>query len=232
MMQQFLWRQLVLNIVLDLDDTLYLERDYVRSGLKAVDRAIWKRYQKEGFFELAWALYETGERGHLIDAALTALNLSEAELPHLLECYRQHKPDITLLPDAKAFLEQHSQRILALITDGRAEGQWQKIKALELAPFFSKIIVTGERGPAFYKPNPWAFKEVMQEREGLFIYIGDNPQKDFIAPQQLGWLPSIRIRRPGSMHEMLVTPSGVREIDSFDRLKIDRDTIFALSHAD
>jgi len=44
-------------IVLDLDDTLYLERDYVRSGFKAVDQ--WLRMHKSfnDFYEEAWRLF-------------------------------------------------------------------------------------------------------------------------------------------------------------------------------
>ena len=45
--------------------------------------------------------------------------------------------------------------------------------------------------------------EEMAGRLGLqhsqLAYVADNPAKDFVAPNTLGWL-TIRIRRPGTKH--------------------------------
>jgi len=53
--------------VLDIDDTLYLERDYVRSGFCAVGRWLAEHQNVEDFFERAWALFEAGARGNIFD---------------------------------------------------------------------------------------------------------------------------------------------------------------------
>ena len=55
-------------VVFDLDDTLYLERDYVRSGFRAVDAWLASRGIL-GFFGEAWANFENGLRGKAFDRA-------------------------------------------------------------------------------------------------------------------------------------------------------------------
>ena len=51
-----------------------------------------------------------------------------------------------------------------------------------------------------------------------FAYVADNPQKDFAAPLQLGWL-TVRIRRPGSLHEGVISGSDVQaELITLDGL--------------
>ena len=52
------------------------------------------------------------------------------------------------------------------------------------------------------------------------IYIGDNPIKDFVAPQKLFWRESIRIKRKKSLHYKLKTPDGCLEVGNFELLKI------------
>ena len=79
---------------------------------------------------------------------------------------------------------------LGMITDGRPEGQWAKIEALGIRHYFAEIIVTDELGgPEFRKPNETAFRLMQQALNVPFrkmIYIGDNINKDLIAPQALG----------------------------------------------
>ena len=51
--------------VFDLDDTLYPERDFVRSGFLAVDEQVRARLGREGFLKTARARFERGERGKI-----------------------------------------------------------------------------------------------------------------------------------------------------------------------
>lgn len=83
---------------------------------------------------------------------------------------------------------------VGIITDGSPEGQLNKIIALGLNDLIDDIIITDELGGTqFRKPNDIAFR-IMQNRwrspfEQL-VYVGENPNKDFLAPRQLGmrWL--------------------------------------------
>lgn len=202
--------------VLDLDDTLYLEQDYVRSGFLAVDQWLTLHLGLDNFYENAWWLFETGTRGNIFDLVMKQFDsFSVALVQTLVQVYRCHVPDITLLPDAKDFLQIYGSESLALISDGRPESQWSKIHALGLESHIGKMIVTGDKGEAFWKPHPWGYLTVQGDLPSeSCVYIGDNPLKDFEAPYLLGWYPSFRIRRKGSLHFNLPTPDHCVEVES------------------
>ena len=204
--------------VLDLDDTLVLERDYVRSGFNAVERWLAVNTDLKTFVAPAWRLFEQGARGTIFNQVLEQAGCYSADLvDQLVHVYRHHIPRIALLPDAEAFLKAHGRDDLALITDGYPETQQRKIEALGLSRFIGTIIITGKWGRPFWKPHERAFlKAAGGRRASECVYIGDNPQKDFTAPRALEWAPSIRIRRRGSLHRELPTPSWCREIESFE----------------
>ena len=201
--------------VLDIDDTLYLERDYVRSGFIAVGRWLAETQNIEDFFEHAWALFESGARGNIFDTVLEDLGFFNKDLVSELVCfYRAHHPDISLQADAIEFLKEHKQDDLAIITDGYSCAQREKIRALNLEQYVDKIIVTDDWGKEFWKPNPNAYI-LAQGRcsPKECVYIADNPLKDFEAPVKLGWAPSVRIRRKESLHYEIDTPESCIEID-------------------
>ncbi len=174
-------------VVFDLDDTLYLEKDYVRSGYRAV-AAVFP--QVGNMEEKLWAAFQ--RKLPAIDAVLEVEGIATPENKALaLGTYRSHFPQISLCPQVAMLLNRlHKEKKLGLITDGRPEGQRAKIQALNLEPYFDKIIVTDELGgPAFRKPNETAFRLMQKALSVPFekmVYIGDNMAKDFIAPQKLG----------------------------------------------
>lgn len=203
--------------VLDIDDTLYMECDYVRSGFQAVGKWLQDNRDIVGFFNLAWSLFERGFKGKLFNFAMEELGVEDPAIVDLLvQIYREHEPDISLLPDAKEFIIKHTAQELAIITDGHSAAQWSKIKALGLESRIGQIIVTGDLGNDYWKPDCRAFiiaQGVRSPEE--CVYIADNPIKDFLAPKKLGWNSSIRIRRERSLHFELPTPEFCREAPSF-----------------
>ena len=101
-------------------------------------------------------------------------------------------PDIALYDGvAEMIRDLKSKGIkVGIITDGRPEGQRNKIKALGLDSLIDDIIITDELGGIqFRKPCDIAFR-IMQNRWRLpyeqIVYVGDNPNKDFQACRQLG----------------------------------------------
>jgi putative hydrolase of the HAD superfamily len=203
-----------------MDDTLYLERDYVRSGFLAVDGWLATNCGIEGFFHQAWRFFEIGARGTIFNRVLEIHGIYDPVIiKKLVDVYRRHKPNIGLSPDARRFLIKHNKETLALITDGPAVSQWAKIKALNLENHVDKLIVTEELGLGCCKPN---IKPFLLAQEGFdpdtCIYIGDNPSKDFQGPKNLNWRQSVRIRREGSLHYNQLTPIDCVEISSFDEL--------------
>lgn len=175
-------------VVFDMDDTLYSEKEYVKSGYEKIAEAI---PQVEHAADKLWELFE--QKQPAIDGLLKNENIDLPEVKEMcLKIYRYQDPQIHLYPGVKEMLERMRKDgiKLGLITDGRPEGQRAKIKALGLENLFDQLIITDELGGAeFRKPNPLAF-EKMRERFGIeysqMCYVGDNLAKDFIAPQKLG----------------------------------------------
>jgi len=189
-------------VIFDLDDTLYLEKDYVKSGYDAVEKAFNKipDMSKKLYFEFE------NKNKQVIDTVLKNENLlTEENKDFCLNAYRFHEPKISLTFGVKKMLESIKEKgkKLGLITDGRSESQRAKIKALKIEEFFDYIIVTDELGGIeFRKPNEKAFT-IMQEKLGFSydraVYIGDNLKKDFIAPEKLG-MKSIHLINPDGIY--------------------------------
>ena len=175
-------------IVFDLDDTLYSEKEYVRSGYKAV--ACFLPYVENAESKL-WTAF--GNNLPAIDTVLENEGIYSENLKRqCLDVYRCHKPSIHLYDGVlEMFNELRCRRIdVGIITDGRPKGQWAKIKALGLENYAKHIIVTDEMGGIeFRKPCEKAFL-LMAEKMKLsyqdMCYVGDNIQKDFVAPEKLG----------------------------------------------
>ena len=170
-------------IVFDLDDTIYSEIEYVKSGFDAIaDFFCDKELSKK-----LWNLFVKDKKN-----VYQRYGFSKEECDKCIEIYRSHKPNITLSNETKTVLMALKTKgyKLGIITDGRPEGQWNKIHALGLEKIIDKIIITDELGGVEYrKPNPRAFKLIKEHFDleyNEMVYIGDNPIKDFKAPQQLG----------------------------------------------
>lgn len=204
------------GVVLDVDDTLYLERDYVRSGFDAVGAHVMTHYGIGGFGDVAWAMFQDGHRGDTFDAVLASISATDVSVGELVEVYRSHSPKIELLDDSTKLLHDLEQARLpvGVITDGPAASQRAKITALGLDKRADVIVVTADLGPGRSKPHEAAFLRV-EDAFGLrgdnLVYMADNPDKDFVAPHRLGW-GTVRVRRPGSLHE---------EVDSDDDVALE-----------
>ncbi len=216
-----------LTVVLDLDDTLYLERDYVRSGFRAAGERVAVDYGVHNFESHCWKSFLSGRRGDLFNAALRALlDCDDPQVvSQLVAVYRSHEPTIELLPDSARFLTwARKHRIpLGLITDGCAVSQRAKIRALGIQDYFDSIVVTAELPGSHSKPDPAAFeltRETLGSR-GSFVYIADNPTKDFLAPNTLGW-DTVQVRREHGLYLNAKAPdSSYRarsRVSSFDEV--------------
>jgi len=214
-----------------MDDTLFLERDYVLSGFAAVDAVVANEHGLRGFAERAWRLFCAGARGRIFNEALKEMGLEphSAGIARLVAAYRAHSPRIELTSDSRRFLNAARSRGLqiALVSDGPHVAQQAKVKALGLETLISPIVLTDAFGRDAWKPSSRGYLEVFERlggKQGDYIYIGDNPNKDFIAPNALGWR-TIRIRRPQGEYALAspLTNDGTpqREIASFDELRMD-----------
>jgi putative hydrolase of the HAD superfamily len=192
-------------VVFDLDDTLFLERDYVRSGFDAAGRWASAHLAIDGFAAAAWELFEHGVRGSTFDQALERCGATaDANVVRsLVEAYRTHRPAIDLLPDARRAIGSLASVPLAVVTDGPVPSQRAKADALGCTSWTRISVFTGELGEDFGKPHPRGFEEV-ERTTGVHgagcVYVADNPAKDFAGPKSLRWR-TVRVRRRGSLHE-------------------------------
>lgn len=177
--------QPVNGVIFDLDDTLYSEKQYIKSGYKKVGEYL-GRLDAEGRL---WELFEEGKPA--IDIYLKEINETHKK-KECIDIYREQMPQISLYDGVEELISMLKKRNIrvGIITDGRPKGQRNKLKALGLDDMIKDIIITDELGGAqFRKPCDIAFR-IMQNRWRLpyeqIVYIGDNPQKDFQACKQLG----------------------------------------------
>lgn len=189
-------------LVFDLDDTLYPEHEFVASGFRAVGAWLAAERGIEGFEAMANALFHAGVRGCIFNDALIHLGHADdaALVRKLVAIYREHEPRISLHPDAKWALD-HFRRTheLGLLTDGYLSTQRKKVLALGIQTAFAAVVYSDAFGPDHWKPSRTPYQKMMEAVGRLgseCIYVGDNPAKDFVTANELGWA-SIRIRRAG-----------------------------------
>ncbi len=192
-------------VAFDLDDTLFPELSFVRSGFQAVARYLEEKLGLKGFFEKCWEKFEKGERKTIFNQVLaeSGIEPSPELISELVKIYRTHPPKIVFYPEAEQILNQLTKTAhLALITDGPKEMQRNKAQALGLQKWFEEMIFTDEWGENFAKPSPAPFLELEKKfklKQEKCFYIADNPKKDFLAPNQLGW-NTIQIFHPNQLY--------------------------------
>lgn len=172
-------------VVFDLDDTLYKEFDFVDSGFRYVLKHLaLPETAVDSMHE--WLKDGDSVFGQLRQEYDVAARVPESDL---VELYRNHVPNIVLDTSTKEALGQIHELSagVAVITDGRSRTQRNKIDALGLGDYFDLIVISEETGHS--KPELHNFEFIMDHfgRKYEFLYIADNPAKDFIAPNCLDW---------------------------------------------
>ena len=176
-------------IVFDLDDTIYKEIEYLKSAYNEIAAKI-APIISATTHDISTVMIKLYEQGENVFEYLTR----EFDLPYsitdLLNIYRKHIPQIDLTSNNKELFEILRKRNIALgiLTDGRTLTQKNKIKALGLDKYVKEedIIISEEFG--YGKPSTKGYEYFMGKYPSAkFYYIGDNPKKDFIAPNLLRW---------------------------------------------
>lgn len=182
-------------VVFDLDDTLYNEVDFAKSGFKEVSNYL----KDEKYYDFMMNIFEEEGSGKIFDKLIENFGL-KVDVNKLIEIYRFHKPDITLPNDSLKLLKFAEKFKTALISDGNYITQQNKFEALGLRKFIEYPVFTD-----FFhtkKPELKPYKMIMDRfsNENKFIYISDNPKKDFIALKEIGWI-GIRYKNPVGIYK-------------------------------
>jgi len=209
---------MITTVVFDLDDTLYDEIEYCKSGFAVIAEFLANRPEArpssmgegeappvERIFAVLWEQFTAGNRTKTFNAALDELGIGYDDelIGELIKVYRNHSPKITLPQDSRdALCELSTKYTLALLTDGFLPGQQFKVQALGIEKYFKSIVYTEQLGRECWKPSPAGFEKIMQtlkvEAENM-AYVADNEKKDFIAPNKLGF-STIQLIRPARIH--------------------------------
>jgi putative hydrolase of the HAD superfamily len=216
---------MITTVVFDLDDTIYDEIEYCKSGFAAVSEflaGLPEMPSAESLFNAFWKQFNSGNRTKTFNTALDGLDISYDEklISQLITVYRNHVPKITLPQESEEALSLLSNKFtLVLLTDGFLPAQELKVQALGVEKYFKCIIYTEQLGREFWKPSPAGFEKIMEAlntRPETTVYVADNQMKDFIAPNRLGFI-TVQIIRPAGLHK-----ATSQEPDSAARYTISR----------
>ena len=172
-------------VIFDLDNTLYDEEQFVRSGFRAVSNYMTEKHgiDKEVFYHLLLSIFSKRGRERVFDTALSEMNLCKKEIVlEMVEIYRSHLPQISLYKAAHdVLLEIKKKYRVALITDGIKKVQESKVKALGIEDLFDVITYAIEHGG---KNNIQAYLTTLRKLEiepSQSVYIDDSPKGLTIA---------------------------------------------------
>ncbi|WP_091378393.1 HAD family hydrolase [Geodermatophilus sp. DSM 45219] len=195
-----------LGVVVDLDDTLYPQADYLASAAAAVGVAAGQAGLDGDAVHAALRaeLAAGSDAGGTIDRALLAVGVpatSLAELvPPLVAAFTQHAPPrLAPYPGAADALRALAAAApLACLTDGNPAIQAAKVAATGLGRLLPVVVVTDTLGGrAVRKPHPAGLVAVAAEL-GLpperLLVIGDRPGKDVAVAAAVG-ARAIRVRQ-------------------------------------
>ena len=214
-------------VIFDLDDTLYDEIDYCRSGFAAVAEYlavhVLSQDEQSRIFQTLWSIFIAGNKKTTFNAALKKLRIEPTHemISTLIQIYRTHKPDITLPAESLQLLGTiKTQYHTGLLTDGFLPAQQYKVQALDIEKFFEHIIYTESLGRQFWKPSPKGFQILLDKLNVSpenTVYIADNPEKDFIAPNELN-MHSIQIDRQRRIHAPIYAEKNALPSQSADSI--------------
>ena len=231
-------------MVFDLDDTLYKEQDYLLSAYREIAERIGGRESEElrvkseelrGKSEELRVKSEELRGDRIFDQMLRWRQEGEnvfqclidtygldMTVDDLLTVYRSHVPAIRLDEETKHLLDSlHWAAVIGLITDGRSLTQRHKIEALGLSAYMDEenILISEETGHE--KPSEVPYRHFMARYPACtYYYVGDNPAKDFSAPDRLGWTSICLLDDGRNIHpQELAGVNGIWKVEHISEIE-------------
>ena len=185
-------------IVLDLDDTLYDEADFVASARLEISRRLSEKYDLAAD-ELMSVMEHPRDGENAFDAldrhlrGIAGVKIDES-IDWMVDVYRSHMPDIHLakpVEDALKQLAADKRNCICVLTRGHFFTQTNKAHALGLYRYLSMPPMICAIGKS---------EDVADNKDDCFrrlhklpdvtvrISVGDNPATDFATPNGLGWV--------------------------------------------
>lgn len=220
-------------VVFDLDDTLAPELDFAKSGYGAVARYLVENHcvkaDVQSVYEELWALFSTDSK-NVFNRLLEAHNISyeKDDILKLIKIYREHEIDTTIYKeygDVSRTLASLKDKgcHLGILSDGFLVSQQHKIKALgyDKNTCFDEIVLTDALGREFWKPSEKGFLmlcEAFKVCPEEMLYVGDNPNKDFMVKKNIA-IKTARIIRENGVYSKAEYKENIREDYSLSGLE-------------
>lgn len=191
-------------VIFDIDDTLYLEKDYIYDGFSYLSNYL----QGKGIPATVddFMQFFTTNASDAIANYLQSLHVYSKELHStLLQMYRERIPNIKAIPGVEALLQYlHQKNIpLGIISDGTPMAQNNKLLGLNVRHYFDFVVFSDALGgPHCRKPCDVGFRYIQKQMQIPFpnlLYIGDNADKDFYPVEHLG-MQGIQYRNPNGVY--------------------------------
>lgn len=200
-------------VLFDLDDTLYVEAEFFRSGFGAIARTLAAAGHGDAaalaaqIYDIHW--HENRER--VFNVAAERLGFSPELIPQLVREFRDHVPELSLAAEVRILLaELRGRYALGCVSDGHAAVQRGKLAALGVELLLDAVVVSDELGRDAWKPDPRPFWECCRRLGAApqqSVFVGDNPERDVRGALAAGMI-SVRLRRPeGYFSRTLAAPS-------------------------
>lgn len=201
-------------VAFDLDDTIYKERDFVLSGYRAVARQLAAVNSAFDYDEMVHVMttaplnpFDSLEE-YITNRTVQQSLKHDFDIPWMVAAYRNHVPDIAA-PEAIEVMKRliDDGYRLALITDGREVTQSNKIKTLGIDRIVAPELISISEVVGGEKFTPIPFERMMGLNPDIeeFVYVGDNPMKDFVWPNRLGWRTVQVIDDGRNVHSQMVS---------------------------
>lgn len=186
------------NLLIDLDDTLAPEWDFVSGGYRAAaDLLAMETGQSVSalFNRFVYEHMKYGRHG-IMDRMVAACGLGSAFKDELVAAYRGQKPEMHFYPGAREAIEQMVSAgcRVAVVTDGAVDVQRLKASSLGLETLVPVIVYCMELHAP--KPDPAGFRRAMDligATASDTLIVGDDPMHDVQAGASLG-VPVCRVR--------------------------------------
>ena len=223
-------------MVFDLDDTLYKEQDYLLSAYREIAERIGgketgrvkseelrvksEELRGDRIFDQMLRWRQEGE--NVFQCLIDTYGL-DMTVDDLLTVYRSHVPAIRLDEETNHLLDYlHRIAVIGLITDGRSLTQRHKIEALGLSAYMDEenILISEETGHE--KPSEVHYRHFMTRYPACtyYYYVGDNPAKDFSAPDRLGWTSICLLDDGRNIHpQELAGVNGIWKVEHISEIE-------------
>jgi putative hydrolase of the HAD superfamily len=187
-------------VVFDLDDTLFYEIEYVESAYKYISDFLAANYLINNVFDFMINAYHN--QLNVFKEVNSQFSI-EVPIQTYIDLYRTHSPKISITEETKKVLIElrKNEVIIGLLTDGRELTQMNKISSLKLGKYIKKEDIVISESFGSMKPSVENYLYFQNKYSPAnFIYIGDNAEKDFLAPNKLGWTTICLLDKGKNIH--------------------------------